>query len=134
MDKAIKTKEFDTPLANIIFYEDKGYMKQLFFSQKVDDLDKYKEHLATIERELKDHLPLPTLADITQAKSAGKSVRDYGSKEGIKQSKGLVLLVKSAFARMLGNIVVRMISSEYPVRLFTNEEKGLEWLVREKNK
>ncbi|WCL81915.1 STAS/SEC14 domain-containing protein [Saprospira sp. CCB-QB6] len=39
------------------------------------------------------------------------------------------LLVTNAFSRMLGNMLVGIVKSDYPVRIFSNKSEAIKWLL-----
>lgn len=122
---------FKTPMAEITFYKDKNYMHQLFLSKRFSDVEEAKQHLAEVQEKLGTYLPIPTISDISQMKGASKAVRDFSNKEIMPVTNGLAILVKSSISRMVGNMALRMINSKYPTRMFSNEEKAINWLLPE---
>lgn len=79
---------------------------------------------------LGERVPVPTLVDLEGVKGFSPEVRRYFSRdeEIIGLVSRLAALVNSPVARVLGNTMVNLFKTQYPVKLFTDREQALEWL------
>ena len=71
----------------------------------------------------------PILADIRHIKSVSKEARDFGNnEEGISITTAFGILIGAPISRMIGNLFIGVTKPPYPTRLFTEEDKAIEWL------
>jgi hypothetical protein len=68
------------------------------------------------------------LGDVTDAPPANKAVREYAAKETPHVVKALALITNSTFSRLLAELFMLVQKPPYPVKLFSNEESGRQWL------
>ena len=73
------------------------------------------------------------LAEMSSMSNLSKSAKAFlKTKEGRALNDVTLanaLLVTNAFSRMLGNVLVGVVKSEYPVRIFSNREEAMKWLL-----
>ncbi|EJF54347.1 hypothetical protein SapgrDRAFT_2691 [Saprospira grandis DSM 2844] len=73
------------------------------------------------------------LAEMSSMSKLSKSAKDFlKTEEGRKLNDFTLanaLLVSNAFSRMLGNMLVGVVKSDYPVRIFSNREEAIKWLL-----
>lgn len=71
----------------------------------------------------------PFLVDIRGIKSVSREARAHvSSQEVVRISSVTALVVDSPMSRVIGNFFMGLNKPPFPVRLFTSEEKALEWL------
>ncbi|MDQ3048393.1 MAG: hypothetical protein M3R27_12660 [Bacteroidota bacterium] len=69
------------------------------------------------------------IVDATSNASASKDARDYAAK--IKPGDGRIaeaLVITSTATKILGNLYINFNKPKIPTRIFSSEEKALEWL------
>jgi len=67
------------------------------------------------------------LVDIRNVRSLSREAREFfGGEDSCALAVGL--LTGSPLTRMVGNFFLRLSGTNHPTRLFTNEEKAVEWL------
>ena len=73
------------------------------------------------------------LAEMSSMSKLSKSAKDFlKTEEGRKLNDVTLanaLLVSNAFSRMLGNMLVGIVKSDYPVRIFSDREEAMKWLL-----
>jgi len=70
------------------------------------------------------------LSDIRKAKSGSKEAKNYlGTEEAAEDVIANAILVNNYTSKMIGNIFLIFQKPAVPVRLFTSEEKALDWLT-----
>ncbi|MEM6816509.1 MAG: hypothetical protein AAF600_19310 [Bacteroidota bacterium] len=72
----------------------------------------------------------PVLADIRQVKSFTKEARDLLAKKGNNMVNAAAVLVTSPVQRIITNFYIQVSRPEKPTRMFTDEQKALEWLTK----
>lgn len=71
----------------------------------------------------------PLLVNVSELKSINKEAREYISGEkGIELLSAGAFLVDNQVAKFIGNFFIKINKPKLPARLFTNEEKALQWL------
>ncbi len=71
---------------------------------------------------------VPNLLDMHQIQSAPRKAREYAAKNAARTSLCVAMLVGSAVSRLFGNLFINFNKPVVPTRLFTSEEKAIEWL------
>ncbi|WP_417610359.1 STAS/SEC14 domain-containing protein [Owenweeksia hongkongensis] len=72
---------------------------------------------------------IPVFVDIRNAKGASSECRRlFQGKEIAKYQNACALLVDSPLTQLLGSFFLGLNKTEFPTRLFTNQDKALEWL------
>jgi len=66
------------------------------------------------------------LSDIRQLKSVCQKSRKHLANHSV--AKASAVLVSSGFSTMVGNIFLKFNKPNFPIRLFTSEEKAMTWL------
>ena len=70
----------------------------------------------------------PALIDMRGVKSASKEAREYMANEGAQLITAGALLIDSLLTRTIGNIFLTINKPPVPSKLFTEEQKAIEWL------
>jgi len=70
--------------------------------------------------------------DVTEVKGVSKEARDYlGTEEGSDLLIAAAIYTNSKLSTFLANFFMRvnLVSTNYPVRLFTDRKKAMDWLA-----
>lgn len=79
---------------------------------------------------LTHHTRMPVLVDLRGVRSQSREARDYfGGPEAAETSLAVALLIGSPVSRVLANFFLRLNSTRYPTRLFTDEAGAINWLI-----
>lgn len=72
----------------------------------------------------------PLLLDMSKIKSMDRGARDYYARSDKREGSELAvaLLVKSPISRVIGNFFMGLNKPSLPSKLFTDENKALDWL------
>lgn len=100
---------------------------------KLDDVNDAKRHtVLLVENFSINNEPITSLVDLTQLKEkVTKEVRDYiDSDEASSTCRAAAILVKNSLSRIVGNVFIKVTKSKYPVKLFTDEAKAVNWLKK----
>ena len=89
---------------------------------------KIAEEIVQKRLEMTNNKIFPLFADLRQLKYYTKEARAYMGKEGSQLASGGVLVINSTIHRIIGNYFIKFDRPQIPVRLFTDEQKALEWL------
>jgi hypothetical protein len=72
---------------------------------------------------------VPLFSDIRNMLSVSPETRTYtNSEEVVSCFTAVGMLVGNVFSRVIGSFIVGINRPSYPVRLFTDEKKALDWL------
>lgn len=72
---------------------------------------------------------VPLLVNLSKTKSVTKDAREYYSgSESAKVKSAAALIVNSPLHKIMGNFFWGINKPPYPVKLFTSEEKAINWL------
>jgi hypothetical protein len=86
------------------------------------------QQITILGKELVDH-PVPVLVHMGNVRRVTKEARAlFASDEYTKVAGQSALLVTSPVSRVISNFFVGLDKPIYPVRVFTNENKALDWL------
>ncbi len=111
-----------------VFLDDDGILKVCQY----DHVDASLEDLVEINNyslALCGGKKVPVLNDIRGIKSVEREARQFPSHpDVVRLSKACALLVSSPVSRVIGNFFLGFNKPPYPVKLFSSEEKALEWL------
>jgi len=84
---------------------------------------------SAIVKEISDGKTYPMLVNLKEIKSITKEARDHFSMQGRTPGiKAIGLLIKSPASTIIGNFFLGLNKSVVPVKLFTKEEKAVDWL------
>ncbi|WCL81914.1 STAS/SEC14 domain-containing protein [Saprospira sp. CCB-QB6] len=76
---------------------------------------------------------LRVLARLDSISSMSKEAKNFArTDEGLSLNKitmAYALLAPNLITRMLGSVLVRIYGQDYPIKLFTNREQAIEWLL-----
>lgn len=70
--------------------------------------------------------------DVTEVKGVSKEARDYlGTEEGSELLVAAAICTNSKLSTFLANffLKVNLINTNYPIKLFTNRKKAMDWLT-----
>ena len=71
----------------------------------------------------------PLLLDIRNTGELSKEARMYyAGEEGSNSVNAVAIVADSAFTRVVGNLFIRLTTTNYPARLFGTEHQAIEWL------
>lgn len=123
--------KIETPCGNFFWVEEHQILRVNYIYNT--DLKGTKQHIHMLKKYLiQNKLPSPALAisDANQiTDSVKKDVRDYlASEELLSICKASALLVNSGISKAIGNLYLTFSKPRFPTKLFTNEQKALEWL------
>lgn len=123
--------QFVTPIANITYDAKKGYVHMVNHAKRYESVEDLETHAKTCSEQFSVVMPYPLLLDIRAVKGASKDVRDFAAKNpySAKQNKCMAVIVGGGISKIVGNLALRFSKPRYPTRLFTKEEKAIEWLM-----
>lgn len=128
----MENKIIQTPCGELTWLIPGLILKETFTKlESVEDVEEYSRLL--LENFYIDNKPITALVDITGLKkSPKKEVRDYlaSNDEIIEKSNASAILTGSNLTKIMGNIFMKFSRPQYPTKLFTDEEKALEWLKK----
>ena len=97
-------------------------------SNAVVDIKDAIENSAAVAKLSEDKI-YPMLVNLKEIKSISKEARDHFSMQNRTPGvKAIGLLIKSPASTIIGNFFLGLNRSIVPVKLFTSEEKAVEWL------
>ena len=126
-------KEIITQTAKISFGEDQ-ILRQTFFPQAEETEETARENVETMLKmmqmmNIKNKKRCPILVDGREIKSVSKEARTiYQNEERAVTLAAAALLGGSIVSMVIGNFFIGLNRPNHPIRLFTSEEKALEWL------
>jgi hypothetical protein len=92
-------------------------------------LEDAKEDLEQGRKILGHDRRVPGLVDIRRIQSVSHEARRYyGQKEAAKLFCAQALLVESPLSRVIGNFMLGLNKTLFPIKLFTDEDAALAWL------
>lgn len=119
-------KQIETSIAYLLIEDD-----ILFIKLKQDaDLDK-ENVLEMIEARnlIQDGVPYLVLADVRKIWQANNEARKTAASEPMRKlNKAMAILTGSLASKMLANFFIQFNKPKTPTRMFTSEEKAIEWL------
>ncbi|MCH2043519.1 MAG: hypothetical protein MK212_05215 [Saprospiraceae bacterium] len=130
MFENIPSTTVQTPIASAIFYPSKNYLHVTFTATQATSMDLVLTHLKHLNQLVGDAPPPLFLADIRKTLTVSKEVRDMLGNHplAVRVASKVAILINSSVTRILGNLFVRFSKPPYPSKLFTSEDKALEWL------
>jgi len=125
------TVVIDTPIAKVILHKASGYLEQITHPKKNDNREEMRIDMDACVKLLHEHDRIPVLADSRQVKGITKEVREYiTERDKIEQTTSkLAVVVSSGISKIGGNLFLKFSNLPYPIKLFTDKEKALEWLL-----
>lgn len=123
-------KSIKTPCANVSFIEDSTDIICIEYYNQNMTMEEAKEHIAMMKEYLVTNERLLALSDIRLLKRGiPKKVRDYSSsEEGLRQCRGVAILVYGAFSKFLAKLVIKFNSTPVPFEVFNKKDEAVEWL------
>jgi hypothetical protein len=111
-----------------IYRDDSGIIKCIVHKDAFMQLDDVIENIDAV-RALAPKLPVPVFVDIRMSKGATRDARAFLANDQIAEVQcACALLVESALSQLIGNFFLGLNKTKFPVKLFKNETKALEWL------
>ncbi len=108
---------------------DDGVVRQDFVEGAYMEVADSREAIAAV-RELTGDVPAFLLTDMRHVKGASSEARAFGSTpEMVPYIAAIALLTSSPLTRMIANFFVRFTRPAYPVRMFTDRDEALAWLL-----
>ena len=107
-----------------------GYVDVVLTAGSHLDLPGALELNDALRRLMGSDYPRPFLVDITPPHRTDPAVRRFASEvQTAELIERLVLLVRTPVARMLGNAFLMARRPPFPVRLFSERERAVQWLL-----
>ena len=122
----MKKEVIETGTARIWLRED-GIVHAVDLGKSQVTLSDAKEDVATVLKVAKGNR-LPILIDITAVKSVTREARHYYRHEAGINAAAAAIIVGSAVSRIIANFVIGLDKPIVPARIFTSEDKAIEWL------
>ena len=111
-----------------IWIGDDGIVRMVDLPGAEEVLEDAVENLATI-RNVSENKKPPIMIDIRELKSITREARKYyASEETAKFGKAIGLVIGSPMTRVIGNFFIQLNRPALPLKLFTSEDKALDWL------
>lgn len=118
-----------SPCAEMYWIEKNNILFTKFTS--MTNLDGAKKHVSLMQENfIKDNGPLLCLTDVKNTKEKGsREVRQYFDSDFVHSlTRANAIVVGSGISRTIINLVLKFSKQNVPTKIFTNEEKALEWL------
>ena len=123
----MKEKLIETRTAKIFLGED-NIIKMIYLKHKVETLEDAIKNV-NASAEISNNQKLPLIVDLRLLKSIDRKVRAYyAGDEMTKVFKACVVLVDSFISKTMGNFFINFSNPKTPVKLFSDEKKGIKWL------
>lgn len=117
---------FNTPFGEVTPWEN-GINKVVTVSDLLTKEQMYT-HFEIVKKNIGENAY--GLVDVAAVKKVTKEFRDYcATAEAAAYTKAVAILVGSGFSRIAGNLYLNFNKPKNPTKLFTNEEKAIEWLL-----
>lgn len=111
-----------------IVLDDSGIVKCKAFKGSLQTLENAIENVQAVKTLANGKL-VPILVDITETKGANKEARAYlAGKEAGEVQSACALIVSSPLSQLIGNFFLGLNKTQFPTRLFNDEQKAIEWL------
>lgn len=105
-----------------------GIMYIRISPEKEETVELVKEMVAKMG-EMVNYQPVPLLAKHEDFALPGKANRDYwAKKESCPYSKADAFMIGSTGLQLIANIYLRVNKPERPTKMFTDQNKAIEWL------
>ena len=122
-------KQYVTPLGEMTLY-DNGIQKEIWTEAHLTDLAQIKAHMARTNEQLQNMEQVFLLIDSSATRKLSKDVRDFASEyEADIIPSAIALLLNSVIAKMLGSLMLKFNKFKYPIKIFTDEQKAIDWLL-----
>jgi hypothetical protein len=123
----VKNEEIETRTAKLYLGKD-GISRSIIKPGAKITIDEIKENFAALSQ-ITAGKKIPCLIDLRGIKSINREAREYISDEKTtNQVSTSALLVGSPLSKVIGNFSLGINKPPYPTKMFTSEEKALEWL------
>jgi hypothetical protein len=114
-----------TDIAEVYVADGILYVKFLADELKIVET---KAHIAAVKARFGEHLPLPGVIDNGKAKAASKEIRDYFASDEVGSViSASAIVMNSVVTKIAINLFLQFSKPKYPVKLFTEVDKAVEW-------
>lgn len=111
-----------------ITLDESGIVRCIVHKDAYMELEDAIENVKAVET-LTNGKPIPVYVDIRLSKGSSKEARAYlASFEVADVQVACGLLVDSMLSQLIGNFFLGLNKTKFPVKLFKDEEKAMEWL------
>ncbi len=125
-----KEKEIFKTRTSTIWMDESGILHSIYSEGMDVELDDVKENMGVVNQ-LLGGKSAPYIIDIRGVHSVTREARRTSSSpDATNAIKALALLVGSSVSRVIGNFFVGISKTTYPVKMFSSEEKAMEWLKK----
>lgn len=112
----------------VITFDASGIAKCIVFKDVFMSEDEAKENIEAIKK-ITNGKRVPVMVDIRPAKGSTKQARAYLASEEVGQvQSACALIIGSSLSQLIGNFFLGLNKTKFPVKLFNDEEKAVEWL------
>jgi hypothetical protein len=126
-EKKMKSEVVETKGARL-WLDDDGIFRSVTNSNSEITLELAREHLE-IHIKITGRQKTPVLTDIRAIKSITREARIYLSGEEAEEvHAALGILIGSQVSKVIGNFFFGLNKPKFPTKMFTSEEKALDWL------
>jgi hypothetical protein len=127
MRKKMKDEVIETEIAKVWLGED-GIVRVINFPGVEVNLENFTEIYNTVKK-LCMGKKVPVLDDIRGIKSVTRETRLFVTgKDAAQVGSAVALLIGSPVSKVIGTFFLGLNKPPFPTKLFTSEEKALEWL------
>jgi len=128
MQSNIDTEVFETRTGKTWLRED-GILMVVVKHQAEIELEDAKSDIELGKKLTKGKI-VGLCINMRQMRSIDREARSYYSSSGDNNTKAIGLIVDSFLSRVIANFFVGINKPKRPIKLFTSEEKAIEWLKR----
>lgn len=105
----------------------------IHFKPNITITEDIAREIVAARKEFTEGKTYPGIGDDSGIWGIEKGARDYfASTEGTSGVSAAALVLKSSFSKILGNFILKVSRPTQPARIFTSQEKALEWLEQYK--
>jgi len=117
---------FITDVAEVYVSEGILYVKFLLEDLKIEAT---KAHIAAVKARFGQYLPLPCVVDNGKSKASSKEIRDYFASDEVGSViSASAVVMNSVVTKIAINLFLQFSKPKYPVKLFTEVDKAVEWV------
>lgn len=122
--KHLKVIEWDT---STVWFDESGILCSISKKAPLQTLDQAKRSLKDLYDLIGDQ-KVCMLIDVTNTSESTKELRELAAIEFPKFVKAIAMVSNSVLGKMLANLFFSVKKQPYPVKMFSNEIEGKEWL------
>jgi hypothetical protein len=124
----MRSELFKTNIAEV--YIEDGIL-HVYLAQETMELEPLKKHMAAVKVHFAEHLPIPSVINNGKTKTASKEVRDYLASDEVGEIiSSSAIVVNSLITKIAVNIFFQFSKPKYPVKMFTDPEAALKWVMQ----